>query len=404
MQITNQRELLAMIEQIEGCRALAIDTEFMRDKTYYPMLCLVQLATDDAEFIVDPLAVRNLKPLGHILGDARTVKIFHAGGQDRDLLYHYCGTAAAPVFDTQSAAPLLGMPQQVGYATAVQELCGVRLKKLDSMTDWSLRPLSGRQIDYSLDDVRYLIPMYDKMRERLEKAGRLAWLDGEFAAMADPSRFETDEADLWQKVKKASSLKGRQLKHAADIAIWRERIAKTRNIPRRWVLSDELVVELSRVEPKTVDELYRIRGTREKLTPAMAKELLHIIETGKNADPSTWPTRTKRGHSVAGSDALADTMMGLVRMRAKENRIAPQVIAVHDELMALANGTREGLDLLTGWRYDIAGRELLEFLDGRVSLRVVGGRLTATPVDAIEIDAGAAESAVTGDDAPDENA
>ena len=377
--ITNARELEAMLGEIEGCRALAIDTEFMRDKTYYPLLCLVQLATDDAEYLIDPLALRNLKPLAGVLSDERTVKVFHAGRQDRELLYINCGVVPRPVFDTQAAAPLLGMPQQVGYSTVVQDLCGVKLKKLDSLTDWSLRPLSSGQMRYSLEDVRYLIPMYDKMRDRLEQAGRLRWLDGEFAAMSDPAAFETREADLWQKVKKASTLPRRQLVHASNLAIWRERIARKRNIPRRWVLPDELVVEISRVEPETADELYRIRGVREKLTSGMAKDVLELLKRGKESDPSTWPVKEKRRVAQGGADAMADVLMGIVRMRAKENRIAPQVIAVHDELVALAGGKRTGLDLLSGWRYDIVGRELVDFLDGKEALYVVDGRLATVP-------------------------
>lgn len=381
MLIKTVRELEELVSEIEGSRALAIDTEFMRDKTYYPLLCLLQLATDEGEYIVDPLAVRNIKALAPILQDERTVKIFHAGRQDRELLYRSCGVTPSPVFDTQTAAPLLGMPQQVAYSTAVQSLMGVKLKKLDSLTDWSLRPLSASQVKYSLEDVRYLIPMYDKMRARLEDIGRLSWLDREFSAMTDPSVFETQECDLWQKVKKASTLPRSKLVHAQNLAIWREHIACKRNIPRRWVLSDELVVEISRVEPTTVDEIYRIRGVREKLTPAMARDVLALLEAGKKTDPSEWPVKDKRKVAQGGADAAADVLMGLVRIRAKENRIAPQVIAVHDELVALANGKRTGLEILSGWRYDIVGRELVDFLDGKEALRVVDGKIAVIPVE-----------------------
>lgn len=381
MLITNDQDLRQMLEKIDGCRALAIDTEFMRDKTYHPLLCLVQCATDEEEFIIDPLNVKDLTPLGRILTDERTVKIFHAGRQDRELLFNNCGVAASPVFDTQSAAPLLGLPQQVGYSTVVESLCGVKLKKLDSLTDWTLRPLSNRQIDYSLDDVRYLIPMYDIMREQLEERGRLRWLDGEFAAMSDPSTFEKPESELWLKVKKANSLPRRKLVHVQSIAIWRERIAARRNIPRRWVLSDELVIEISRIEPTSTSDLYRIRGTREKLTSAMAKDIVRLIEQGKEVPQEKWPVKTKKNHSCNGADALADAMMGIVRVRSKENDLAPQVLAVHDELMALAAGEREGLKLLEGWRYEIVGRELVDFLDGKVALKVEQGSLTAYPAE-----------------------
>ena len=383
MQITTREGLLNVLEEIDGCRAVAIDTEFMREKTYYPLLCLVQVATDDKEFLIDPLAIGDLTPMGKLLSDPRTVKVFHAGRQDRELLYHNCGTVVGPVFDTQAAAPLLGLPQQVGYSSAVSEFCGVKLKKLDGLTDWSLRPLSGSQIQYSIEDVRYLLPMYDKMCEQLEESGRLHWLDSEFAQMSDPAEFEQPESELWRKVKKANSLPRKQLVHVANLAIWRERIAKKRNIPRRWVLSDELLVEISRREPATVEELYRIRGSREKLTSAMAKDIIGLIEAGRRSDPTTWPAKEKKRNLAMGADATADVLMGLVRIRAKENNVAPQVLATHDELVALANGRRIGLDLLSGWRYELVGRELVEFLEGREVLRVVDGRLVAAPAETL---------------------
>ncbi len=377
MLISNTQAMLEMLQRIEGCRALAIDTEFMRDKTYYPLLCLVQMASDDVEFVLDPLSIGDLSPLADILTDPRTVKIFHAGSQDRELLFHNCGVATSPVFDIQTAAPLLGMSQQVGYATAVQELCGVKLKKLDSLTDWTLRPLSMSQLKYSLEDVRYLIPMYDQLSSKLKDMGRLHWLDDEFARMSDPKIFERPESELWHKVKKSNSLPRSQLIHVSNIAIWREKIAKRRNIPRKWVLPDELLVEISRVEPQTVEELYRIRGTREKLNKTMAQNLVHIIERGKKSDPSTWPSKGKRVHTPVGADAISDVLMGLVRLRARENNIAPQVLATHDDLMSLASGKREKLDLLRGWRFELVGRELLSFLDGGETLRIVDGTLTA---------------------------
>ncbi len=379
MHITNQQDLQAIVDQIYGCRALAIDTEFMREKTYYPLLCLVQMATDDVEFLIDPLSVKDLRPLAKVLTDPRTVKVFHAGRQDRELLYQRCGVAASPVFDTQAAAPLLGLPQQVGYGSAVSEFCGVKLKKADSLTDWTLRPLSASQIQYSLEDVRYLLPMYDVIREKLEGVGRLHWLDSEFAKMADSKTFENAESELWRKVKKVNSLPRHQLVHASNLAIWRERIAKKRNIPRKWILSDEILIEICKREPMTTDDLYKIRGTHEKLTSTMAKDIVHLIKSGKNSDPSTWPEKGKKHHGALGADAVADVMMGIVRLRAKENKVAPQVLATHDDLMELANGQRRDMDLLESWRYEIVGRELVDFLDGKESVSYSGGHLVVEP-------------------------
>ncbi|MGI6216014.1 MAG: ribonuclease D [Coriobacteriales bacterium] len=380
MQICKQQDLISVIEKIKGSRALAIDTEFMREKTYHPLLCLVQMATDDIEFLIDPLKVDNLEPLADVLSDPATTKIFHAGRQDLELLFRSTGVVPAPLFDTQVAAPLLGLPQQVGYGTAVEEFCGVKLKKADSLTDWTLRPLTDSQVQYSLEDVRYLIPMYDAMVERLKDCGRLHWLDSEFEHMQDPETYIIHEEDLWRKVKKTSALTRRQLKHVSDIAIWREHIAQKRDIPRRWVIPDELVVEISRREPANVDELYRIRGAREKLTNSMARTLVGLIKSGKESNPDSWPERDKRRHQVSGSDAVADVLMGIVRLRAKESNIAPQVLATHGELMQLAAGKRNDVDVLNGWRYQIVGHELVDFLDGKESVRVSSGNLQVGPM------------------------
>lgn len=373
--ITTQEEFEGMLDRIEGCRALAIDTEFMRDNTYYPKLCLLQLATDDEEIIVDPLQVQSIKPFARILTDPRTVKIFHAGTQDREILYNYCKVATAPVFDTQVAAPLLGLPQHAGYGSVVSAFCGVKLKKSDTLTDWTLRPLSNSQIEYSLEDVRYLIPLYDTMTKKLERAGRLHWLDEDFEKIQDPKQYEKPDSELWHKVKKASSLPKSQLVHARSLAIWRENIARKRDIPRKWVLPDELLVEICKREPETVDDLYKIRGTHEKLNRTMAEDVVRLIQTGKKSDPSTWPSTDNPHHGSPGGEAVVDVMMAIVRMRAKENRVAPQVLAVHDDLMALASGKRSGIDLLSGWRYEMVGRELVDFLDGKECVCIADGKL-----------------------------
>lgn len=364
-----------MLGRIEGCRALAIDTEFMRDNTYYPMLCLLQMATDDEEILVDPLKVKSIKPLAGILTDPGTVKVFHAGTQDREILYNYCGVATTPVFDTQVAAPLLGLPQHAGYGSVVNAFCGVKLKKSDTLSDWTIRPLSNSQVEYSLEDVRYLIPMYDTMTKKLERAGRLHWLDEEFEKIQDPRQYEKPDSELWHKVKKASNLPRQQLAHVSSLAIWRENIARTRDIPRKWVLSDELLVEICKREPESVDDLYKIRGTHEKLNHTMAKEVVRLIKSDKKSGPSTWPKAEGARRSTPGSEAVVDVMMAIVRMRAKENKVAPQVLAVHDDLTQLAGGKREGLDLLSGWRYELVGRELVDFLDGKECVCIADGKL-----------------------------
>ncbi len=379
--ISKKQELEKMMAQIKGSRALAIDTEFLREKTYYPILCLIQMATDDCEFIIDPLSIGDLSSIADILVDSQTVKIFHAGSQDRELLYLRCGVISQPVFDTQAAAPYIGMPQQVGYATMVSELFGVQLKKSESLTDWSYRPLAANQIKYALEDVRYLIPAYDKMVSQLKENGRLKWLESDLEEMASLEQYKKSEDDLWKKVKKANSLSRKQLVHVSNLAIWREKIAQKRDIPRKKVLQDELIIEIARLQPTSVGALYKIRGTQDKLNQKMAEDIIYLVEKGKKAPPETWPVKDRKKHQVVGADALVDVLMGIIRTRARQNNLAPQILACHSDLVSLANGKRDDQDLLKGWRYDLVGRELLDFLDGKLSLSIEDGLLVIDSMD-----------------------
>ena len=381
MQVKTESELQSAIESISDAEILAIDTEFMREKTYYPLLCLVQIATESTSFIIDPLAVKDLTPLASVLTSPKTVKVLHASRQDREMLFNACGVVPSPIFDTQLAAPLLGLQQQIGLKALVEEILGVRLSKRDSLSDWSKRPLSKSQIEYSLDDVRYLVPLYREMCKRLDDLGRRHWLDSEFEALGEDSEFGTPESELWSKVKKTNSLSRAQRACAQGIAVWRENCAKRSNIPRRWILQDELIVELSRRQPKSVDEVYEIRGAKEKLNTGRAREIVKVIETALASDPDTWPRHAVRKPTAANADAMVDLLTAFLRTRAKENMLTHQVLATHDDLIAFVSGQRAGLDILKGWRYEIAGRDMLEILEGRISLRIEDGNISISRAD-----------------------
>lgn len=354
---------------------MAIDTEFLREKTYYPKLCLVQIAIEGEVAIIDPLGIRDLSVMAPALSDPNIMKIFHASSQDIEILYHETGVVPTPVFDTQVAAALLGKTQQASYASLVHTFCGVTLPKKDSFTDWSRRPLSDSQVEYAADDVTYLPKIYRDMVSRLKEKGRLSWLDDAFAEISNPEKYEIDPRTRWRKLRRVNQLTPRQIAAAREFAAWREERAQKANIPRKWVVSDEQIVEACRREARTLDELYMVRGMRESLRPAEGRIVLKCIKCGLECAEEDLPVVQKAHKSEANVDIAVDLMNAIVHLRARQNRIAPQTLAPQNELMKLARGHEEDCELLTGWRYRVVGKELSAFLNGEFSLRLDDGNL-----------------------------
>jgi ribonuclease D len=370
---------LAML--LRGADVIAIDTEFMRERTYYARLCLIQVATDDVTAIVDPLAVSDLEPLFAVFRDPGVAKVFHAGSQDLEILYRLMGSVPAPVFDTQTAATLLGMPSQVGYQQLVHSLVGVTLGKGHTYTDWAARPLSAEQIDYALDDVRYLPSAYRTMRERLEAEGRMVWLEQDFARMADAATYDVIPEEQFRRVKRASALDRRSLAVLRELAAWREREAQRRDLPKRWVVSDEALLEIARRAPADSSALQGVRGLNEQVARRNADDILKAISRGQAVPEDELPRIAKRKRLEGDVSDVADLLSALLRLRAREHGVAPTLIATRDELERFAAGEREENPLGSGWRYPRVGAELAELTDGAASLRVEGGRLIVEPVD-----------------------
>lgn len=384
MYIANQESFEAFLDRARSSSVLAIDTEFLREKTYYAKLCLVQLATDDEVAIVDPFKIDDLRAMAAVLEDENVMKVFHAAGQDLEIIWHEVGCMPKPLFDTQVAAALLGHTQQIGYGALVHAVCGVQLKKIDSFTDWSRRPLSESQLDYAADDVVYLPRMYNRMRSELERLGRLHWLDPEFEEMSSSERFESDERQRYKRLKRVGQLSRRQLACAREVAAWRELTAQKRDVPRKWVITDEQIVEACKREARTIDDLFMVRGMREKLGTRDARAVAALMKSALDAPPSTWPEPDRGGKNEPNVDAPLDLMSALVRLRAKENGVAFPTLASHDDLLRVARGYREGIDLLRGWRRALVGEELLELLDGKLFLSVSGFDLEVRRADGEE--------------------
>jgi len=373
--ITDAAELTTLVEALRKSPLVGIDTEFMREKTYFARLCLIQVASDDVAAIIDPLVVTDLSPLCALLADPAVIKILHAGGQDLEIFYKACGLAAAPVFDTQVAATLAGFPQQVGYGALVNDLLDVKLDKGDTYTDWAKRPLSATQVEYALNDVTYLPEVYRRLMARLEKDGRLEWLASDFARLENPATFEIVPEEQWRRVKRISSLNRRQLGVAREIAAWREREAMRRNLPKRWVLGDESIVEVARRAPRNAEELSAIRGVPDKVGRGASAGLLEAVARGVEVPDEELPTLTKRRRPAGDVDGAVDLMIALVRLRARQHGVAMPLLASRDDLEHLASGEREGCPLLEGWRRAMVGEELVELIEGRLTLRLVDGEL-----------------------------
>jgi ribonuclease D len=387
--IKTPEALAGFVQRASLASVLAVDTEFIREKTYYPRLCLVQLAArfdaDEEYVLVDPLAIADISALNELFCDTRIVKVFHSCDQDVAILYHDLGCIPTPIFDTQRAAQLLGHVQQIGLGPMVRAYCGIRMDKGDTFTDWAQRPLRATQLRYAYDDVRYLPRIYQTMRTDLIELGRLSWLDEEFARLSDPETYAYDIHDAWRKVKHSANLKPRQLNALRELALWREKTAQERDYPRKWIVSDDILVEVARRLPASSDELYQVRGVREKLSRGWVEALLAAIRTAEQVPASEWPEPPRQIHGRRAEAAQIDLITTLVHQRAFENRIVSNILASPDEIVSLASGQRRGLKVLQGWRRAMVGAELEELLDGRICLSLEDGSLKVTRMDGGEL-------------------
>lgn len=379
--IANQEDLVSFVERAGRSEILAVDTEFLREKTYYAKLCLLQVATDAEVAIIDPFAVHDLRVMAPLMLNEGIVKLFHAGLQDLEILYREIGVLPHPVFDTQVAAALLGHAQQIGYGALVHTTCGVALKKIDSFTDWSRRPLSDSQIDYAADDVAYLPKVYRFMTKALREKGRLKWLDHDFEDLVDPARYESDPRERFRRLKRGNQLTRKQLAAAREVAAWREVQAQRRDVPRKWVLTDEQIVEVCKREATTIDSLFMVRGVRERLPTRDARTVAALMKEAFQLPEEEWPEIDRSSRNEPNVDVELDLMNALVRLRARENDIAMQTLASHGDLCAVARGHTEGVDVLRGWRRAIVGEELLDLLAGKIKLSLKDGALAVERVE-----------------------
>ena len=355
-----------------------IDTEFIRESTYYPELALIQIASGDRLACIDPLAISEFSPLAKLLVKDSLLKVFHSSSQDLEILYQKFGQVPTPVFDTQLAAAVLGYNQQISYADLVQQITGIELEKKHTRANWTRRPLSQDELDYAMDDVRYLIAVYETLNEKLESTRRYNWMEKDLIAMSDPANYQVDMAQLWKRLKGVQKLKGVKLQVASELAQWREELAQRQNRPRRWIVKDEVIVEIARQAPDDIEALPRIRDLSDKTVNRHGDKLLQIVAHAARVDEAQWPHHDKMKNLNKQQLALGDCLMALCRVIADQNQVALATLATRKDIDNLLLNPKSSR-LTQGWRFTMAGEQLLEFIHGQSSISVDQEKLRFDP-------------------------
>jgi ribonuclease D len=368
-------QLATLCEQIKKEPWLALDTEFLREKTYYPKFCLLQIATPEWVVCIDPIALPQLESLFDAIYNPAIVKVFHSCRQDLEIFFQWTGKLPSPIFDTQVAAPLLGFQDNPGYAMLVSSLLSVNLNKAHTRADWSKRPLTEAELEYAADDVIYLCQIYQIMVQKLTALGRIDWLKNDFAELTNPALYKVDPETAWFKIKGKNKLTGKQLSIIQTLAQWREKIAQAEDRPKSWLLRDELLFDLAKLQPETVQELANVRGINERSVNRYGKELCQLITAAKNRPPIPLHEKDRSAKKTQQEEAILDILTALVRVRAEENALNPTILASRKDLEELLSNGDDECPLLHGWRYTMAGKELVGLLKGELLLGIDSDKL-----------------------------
>jgi ribonuclease D len=373
--VTETADLKALAIELGRGPYVAIDTEFMRDQTYWPKLCLIQAAGPGVEAIIDPLAEGiDLTPFHELLAAKSVVKVFHAARQDVEIFHHQGGVIPNPLFDTQIAAMVCGFGDSASYETLVRKLAKADIDKSARFTDWSRRPLSKRQLEYALADVTYLRLVYELLSKELVKTGRAKWVEEEEATLTDPATYRLDPSEAWRRLKPRGGNK-RFFQVLAGVAAWREREAQSRDVPRNRVLKDEALLEIASHPPPDTEHLGQIRALPNGYANSRAgKALMSALKDALAGPPPEFmlpPERRARGHEP--TPAALDLLKTLLRLRATQYRVAPRLVASADDLERLASGENENVPALHGWRAEVFGNDAVALREGRLAIALDNG-------------------------------
>lgn len=372
MYIETQSDLRALVQRIKGAPHIAIDTEFVRERQYFPQLEIIQIATETTEAILDFRVLQSLDPFIEILDDPATLKIFHAASQDLEILFNLMGHVPKPLFDTQVAAAMVGLGPQIGYSRLVEGLLGVALAKSETLTDWTRRPLTEAQKEYALDDVRYLLPVYQWLDARLHALGRQDWLKEEWAEMTDPALYRrANPREAYRRISGMNKLKPIQLAVLRELAEWREKEAVRRDRPAGVVLKDAILIELARRTPRNVADLNDLRALSPRDLERSGEALLEAIQRGKATPRHELPHIQERVNLTGQESSLVTLLQSWLRARSEELGIAPNYLATTAEVQDFVAATAEerlAAPMLHGWRRRVIGTDLVALIDGTAGL------------------------------------
>lgn len=378
--ISTSEELAVFCRQLSQSEFVAVDTEFMRQSTYWPQLCLIQIASPGAEGIIDPLAPKiDLAPFFELMANPKVVKVFHAGRQDIEIVHNLAKIIPLPVFDTQIAAMVCGFGEAASYGALVKRLMRKTLDKSSRFTDWSHRPLSEKQLTYALGDVTHLRGIYVKLKDRLNSTNRAHWVEEEMAELVNPNNYETKPEDAWRRLK----LRVRNSKELAimiEVAAWREIAAQKMDVPRSRVIKDDTIYDVVSQAPKTVEELAKLRTIHDGFArSARARELIEAVNRALARPPEELPELNLSEPLPPSAVAVADLLRVLLKSVAAKEDVAAKLIATSDDLDKIALSDDADVPALHGWRRELFGEQALAIKSGRLALAVDRGKIITLP-------------------------
>lgn len=379
--ITESALLVQYCDRWQSTEYVTVDTEFIREHTYWPKLCLIQVGGPDESVIIDPLVQSlDLAPFFELLRNKKILKVFHAARQDIELFHHLTGQLPAPLFDTQLAAMACGFGDSVGYEKLASRLANAQIDKTWRFTDWARRPLTEHQLLYAVADVSHLREIYDRLSSQLENNGRRSWIDEEMEILTNPATYENPPEEAWRRIKVRNG-KPRFLAILREVAAWREREAQRRDVPRNRVIREEAITEIAAHAPTNIDELARVRAISQKVAESdMGQAILKTVKHVLTLDKKYYPTLPKASIKPQGLAPLIDLLKVLLKMRCEQSGVAQKLVATVGDLEQFAAGD-ESSPLLSGWRRELFGELGLALKAGRVALTVTNGEIVAIPQD-----------------------
>lgn len=386
--VTDTIELTACCERLARAEFITVDTEFIRDKTYWPRLCLIQVAGPEDELVVDPLADGiDLAPFYWLMANEAVIKVFHAARQDLEIFHHEAGVIPSPLFDTQVAAMVCGFGDSVGYDTLVRKVAKVQIDKSSRFSDWARRPLTERQLNYAIQDVTHLRGVYAWLAGQLQRNERTHWLAQEMAILTAPSTYAAEPEQAWSRIK-LRGVNRRSLGILQQIAAWRERSAQTRNIPRNRILRDEALVEIASHPPRTIAELSKLRNVPSGVAEGrLGQSLLAAVLAGLEISDADLPELPKRKPQVSGLGPVVELLKVLLKMQCEGAGVAPKLVANAADLEQIAADDDADVPALSGWRRELFGQAAVDLKHGRLALAADGKKVRVIPLSGESVSA-----------------